>query len=453
MSGWSEKLLERGIQFVRKQDWEGAARVLSDAVKYDTGMYEAWVLRGNVRMAQEMYLDAALHYERAISIKGDLADAWSNLGSAFLKMGMYQAARDAYRRSMQVKDSWEPHAGLANMYCDLMDLKQAEEECQKALAIDNTADRHFYLGCVQLGQGKWKEGFENYYYRWLDHPQAPLARRALPQWQGEDLTGRTIVLYPNQGFGDEIMAMRFASRDCLSEARHIVLQTRSPLADIARHPDREIKALNGTLPRADYACSTLDLPMVLGLNWDEVNCPPYLTADPVRAARWRERMPKGFNIGVCWTSGGHFSSSLSIQRIKSMRVEALAAFKQPGVNLISLQKPVIEAIPAALEITDWMEEVDDFADTAALIAALDLVISVDTSVAHIAGAIGARVWNFVRFSGYWPWLAPDVCGPDKSIWYPSMKLYRQPRGHDWEEPVRRAAKDLEVLLADTVGNN
>jgi len=99
-----------------------------------------------------------------------------------------------------------------------------------------------------------------------------------------------------------------------------------------------------------------------------------------------------------------------------------------------------------------LDEIDDFSDSAALIDGLDLVISVDTAVAHLAGAMGKRVWNLVRFSGYWPWLAPDVPdNPGKAIWYDSMRLYRQSRGGDWDEPVKRIAQDLENMLANTAG--
>jgi tetratricopeptide (TPR) repeat protein len=411
-------------------------------------MTEAWILRGNVCALQERYLEAVLHYERALSIDENLYDAWNNLGTACNNLGMYATAADAFRRAILAHDSWEPHVGFANMYTSLMDLQQAEEQFARALELDNCTERHFQLGCVQLGQGKWKEGFRGYAYRWLDNPQVPLARRALPQWEGEDLTGKSIVLYPDQGYGDVIMCMRFAV-DYL-KAERIVLQMPAPLTEIARAslPNVEVIPMHGTVPWADYSCALLDVPMVLGLGWDEIGHAPYLKAGAQRASAWRRRLPPGFNVGVCWMSGGHFSTTLSIQRMKSVRVEMLRAFKQDGVNLVSLQKPVMEKVPADLGLIDYMDEIDDFADTAALVEALDLVISVDTAVAHIAAAIGKPTWNLVRFSGYWPWLSPDVCGPDRSIWYDCMRLYRQPRGGDWEQPVQRVAKDLEVLLGN-----
>jgi hypothetical protein len=457
VSGLAEKLLERAVLSIKAKDWDAALRTLSDAVRFDPNMHDAWILRGNVCAAQERYLDAVLHYERALTIDRRLPDAWNNLGTALSNLGMFDIAKSAFRQSLEAQDAWEPHVGLGNMFTTLMDLKQAEEHFRRALELDNSAERYFQLGCVQLGQGNWREGFEGYACRWLDSPQMPLARRALPHWKGEDLTGKSIVLYADQGFGDEIMCLRFANRDYLGGAAHIVVQARAPLTEIAKRSlDADVIALHGPLPRADYSCALLEIPMVLGLGWDQVDHPPYLFVDRYRSGRWKERIPKGFNVGVCWMSGGHFSTTLSIQRTKSMPVEMLRAFKLPGVNLISLQKPIMEKVPVDIQMIDWMDEIDDFSDTAALIDNLDLVISVDTAVAHIAAAIGKRTWNLVRFSGYWPWLSPDVCGPSKSIWYSCMRLYRQPRGGDWQEPVTRIAKDLEGIVngnAHAAGEN
>ena len=448
MSALAEKLFERATLHTRAKDWDAALRTLTDVVRLKPDFHEAWILRGNVCMLQERWLDAALHYERALTINEHLADAWSNLANCFASMSMFEAARDAFMRSLQAKDSWEPYAGLGNLFCTAMDLKHAEEFYREALKRDNCAERHFQLGCVQLGQGNWKDGYPGYFYRWIDSVSNPVAHNAFPRWRGEDLTGKTILLYPDQGYGDELMTMRFASRDYLPDARHIILQTRSSLADIAKRSlgmQVEVIPLRGPVPCVDYACSTMDMPMALGLEWHQVGHPPYLFADRYKAGRWKDRLPRGFNVGVCWMSGGHFSTTLSIQRSKSIRIEYLRAFQQPGVNLISLQKPIMEKVSADIELHDYMSEIDDFADTAALIDNLDLVISVDTAVAHIAAAIGKRTWNLVRFSGYWPWLAPDVCGEDRAIWYDSMRLYRQPRGGDWEQPVERIAKDLKGL--------
>ena len=163
MSALAEKLFERATLQVRVKDWDAALRTLTDVVRLKPDMCEAWILRGNVCMLQERFLDGALHYERALSINEHLADAWNNLANCFASMSMFEAARDAFQRSLQAKDSWEPYAGIGNLFCTSMDLKNAEQFYRKALACDNSPERHFQLGCVQLGQGNWKEGYPGYF--------------------------------------------------------------------------------------------------------------------------------------------------------------------------------------------------------------------------------------------------------------------------------------------------
>jgi hypothetical protein len=161
-------------------------------------------------------------------------------------------------------------------------------------------------------------------------------------------------------------------------------------------------------------------------------------------------LPKGLNVGLCWQSGGHLNTARAAQQMKSIPTSLLSAFKLPGVNLISLQKPEMPDVPPALGLVDWMDQCESFSDTACLIAALDLVLTVDTAVAHLAGAMGKDVWNFVRFSGYWPWLGEKwAINGNHSIWYPSMVLYRQPQLNNWADLIKRARQDLENRVRET----
>jgi hypothetical protein len=196
---------------------------------------------------------------------------------------------------------------------------------------------------------------------------------------------------------------------------------------------------------ADYSCPLLDVPMVMRLGWGDVLSRRYLV--PGDTTDWKRRLatlPPGLNVGLCWSTGAHFNMPGSAQAMKSIPLQWLKPLAIPGINLISLQKP--QEPTGNFPITDWMDDCHDFADTAALISSLDLVISVDTAVAHVAGALGKDVWNFVRFSGYWPWLAPDVVGdPELSIWYASMKLLRQPSLANWDAPIRTATDWLTKL--------
>lgn len=454
MSDLAEKYFEKALTAVRGRDNNTAMALLVEAIKLKPNFCEAWVVRGNVLHSTERHFDALLHYDRAISIKEDLHDAWNNRGLAFGDLGMWDAAEQSFRRSLELCPAMEPHMGLANMYCTIMRLEDAAKEYQAAIDAGGDFEAHFNLGVTLLGLGRWEEGFRQYEWRWQNTPYPPRAFRNYQKWRGENLTGKRILLYPEQGYGDEIMALRFA--DTIRERYDgvtVIIQARAPMLRLAKNSywndlvlpmhgdDENLRSIT-----IDYSCPLLDVPMALGMDWLAVPRPDrYLSADRSDIGDWDRRiavLPKGLNVGLCWSSGGHLNTARAAQQAKSIPLPWLKPLAMEGVNLISLQFPR-ESIPADMPVIDWMQDVHDFADTAALIEALDLVITVDTAVAHLAGALGKPVWNFVRYSGYWPWLAPEVA-PNKSwaLWYPQMTLLRQPRLADWQEPIQRATEML-----------
>jgi hypothetical protein len=344
------------------------------------------------------------------------------------------------------------------MFCTLMRLEEAAAEYRAALSHDpGDYEARFNLGVTLLGLGQWEEGFPAYAARLANTPHPPAASR-FPRWQGEDLAGKTILLYPEQGYGDEILASRFAS---LLGVRygcdHIVLEARVPFLRLARTlPDvgRVVARGDPFPPEIDYSLPLLDVPMVLGLEPRGLplrTVPDRYLQAPGRSGFFADRIarqPATLNVGLCWGSGKHLDTVTAARAMKSIPIGKLAGLALPGVRLVSLQKPA-EPTPAEMRVVDWTDELDDLADTAELIEALDLIITVDTAVAHLAGALGKPVWNFVRFSGYWPWLAPGVAGdPAKSIWYPSMQLYRQPALNDWTTPIAKAVNDLANLVME-----
>lgn len=444
----------KALERVKARDYDQALILLVEAIKLKPDFCEAWVVRGNVLHAMERPFDALLHFDRAISINEQLHDAWNNRGICFADLGLWAGAEESFRRSAELCPSIEPHMGLANMFCTLNRLDEAASEYRKAIEHDpGSPEAHFNLGVTLLGQGKWDEGFPEYEWRWRNTPYPPRAFRNYPKWTGQDLTGKRILLYGEQGYGDEILALRFALN--LYERYYncyIMLEARAPMARLARSMGMmghsHIVAVAADHDhRADYSCPALDVPMVLGLHPDEVSRERYLDA-PYAPDRelydWDQRLatlPDGLNVGLCWHSGGHLGTARAAQAAKSIPLHWLKPLDMPGVNLVSLQKdrPAETGYGISrLHLVDWMDDCHDFADTAALIEALDLVISVDTAVAHLAGALGKPVWNLVRFSGYWPWLTAEAAGdPERSIWYPDMKLVRQPSLANWQEPIER----------------
>jgi hypothetical protein len=400
-------------------------------------------------MGLEKPFDALLHYDRAIMLDGKRRDVFCNRGTAFNQLCMFDSAKDSYERAIEISDDCVPHAGLGSMYASLARLDDAEREFTRARELEDSPSAHVNLSQVLFAQGRWKEAHRHYESRWDDTPVPPAARRLLPAWRGESLAGKTILLYPEQGYGDEIMAMRFADQRLLG-AKKVILQARGPMAQLAEYLPRcdEVVSMHDVPSDAECSAPSFDVPMLLGMGPQTVWRPQsYLTAPTPATQDWWARLsalPEGLNVGVCWQTGGHFTTTETMRRIKSLPTAALSAFRVPGVNLISLQKPLFERPDPKVELVDWTEELDDFADTAALIAGLDLVISVDTAVAHLAGALGKPVLNLVRFNGFWPWSTAEVLGePEYSMWYPSMRLLRQTQIQGWQQPLERAVALME----------
>jgi tetratricopeptide (TPR) repeat protein len=455
MSELAERYFEKALGAVKGRDYERAMLLLVEAIKLKPDFCEAWTVRGNLLHATERHFDAILHYDRALNIDERLHDAWNNRGIAFADIGMWAAAEDSFAKSIAQCDAIEPHMGLANMYCTLLRLPEAAAQYRAAIARGADADAHFNLGVTLLGMGQWAEGFREYECRWQNTPYPPRAYRNYPKWQGEDLTGKTILLYPEQGYGDEIMAQRFADTVVGAYDCSVILLARAPMLALSRWSwscrRLRVAGMHDDVDQeADFSCPLLDVPMVMNMEPASIQRLPlkYLNARLSNTLYWRGRLatlPAGLNVGLCWSSGGHLNTARAAQQAKSIPLAWLKPLVMPGVNLISLQYPVEPILPD-IPITDWMGDCHDFADTAALVDGLDLVISVDTSVAHLAGALGKPVWNFVRHSGYWPWLAPDAVpqGAEHSIWYPSMRLLRQQRLSDWQEPIGRATAWLKA---------
>jgi tetratricopeptide (TPR) repeat protein len=421
MSDLSFRYLDEALQAIKLRDYAKAASLLIEVIKLKPDSTDAWILRGDCLGAQSDYFGSILHYERALAFDDKLSTAWNNRGVAFSQIGLFEQAEDCFRRSLAVVDAVEPHMGLGNMYCSLMRLPEAEQEYRLAAKAKPTdPEPHFNLGITLLGQGKWQEGLAEYEYRWLNTPLLPQAMRKFENWRGQDLRSKTIVLYNEQGYGDEILATRFAW-EFLGRGAKVILQSRGPLLRLMSEgflggPCLRVVPMSKDIDfEADYSCPLLDAPRWLWNVdvWRVVTSAvqgTYLIApDDYKAAQWREHIKAlgpGLKVGLCWYSGGHLNMPGSAQRAKSIPLRWLKPLIMDGVHLVSLQTAERPLDKAAFEKTpdfpihDWMDEIHDFADTAALISALDLVISVDTAVAHLAGAMGKPVWNFVRYSGY-----------------------------------------------------
>ena len=372
---------------------------------------QTWNHLGTVHCDAGRWADAAAAFGRALASRPDFADAVNNLGTVLEEQGHRPEAMAHYRRAAALA----PAASSAPWNMALM----------------------------HLLVGDYAAGWPAYEHRWRQ-PLNRSVHRGFPQpmWDGSPLAGRTILLHAEQGLGDAIHFARYAP---LVAARGgtVVVECHPPLtrlfaslAGVRQVVGRGV----GELPAFDVHCPLMSLPMLFGTALDTVPADvPYLHPEDADVAAWRTRLgvePPAKRVGVVWAGAANHQKD----RDRSLPGAAFAPLAAaPGVRLYSLQ--VGKVPPAGVPIVDWTAELHDFADTAALASQLDLVVTADTSVAHLAGAMGKPTWVLVPFAPDWRWLLDR----DDSPWYPTARLFRQTTAGDWAGPI---GKVTEALRSD-----
>jgi tetratricopeptide (TPR) repeat protein len=397
---------------------EEAFACLRRALDLDPGHAEAHNNLGNVLRDQGQPDQALACFREALELRPDLPDAHNNLGIALQQRGRLAEAVECYRTALKFKP--------------------------------DLPDGHFNLALALLAGGDMAAGWEEHEWRWKT-PQMIAARRdfSQPQWRGEAASGRALLIHAEQGFGDTLQFCRYAT---LAAARgwRVILEVPQPLVRLLSGLAgvERVVARGEELPEFDLHCPMLSLPLAFGTTIETVpGTETYLNADTGQAAALNRRLAAtaipGPRIGLVWAGNPRFHSPAlaATDRRRSLAPERLAPlFELSGLHFVSLQKTG-PAAPADFPLTDLMDEMGDFADTAALIANLDLVISVDTAVVHLAAAMGKPVWVLNRFDQCWRWLT----GRRDSPWYPALRLYPQPRPGDWDAVLAEVVRDLAVL--------
>ncbi|HWK48139.1 MAG TPA: tetratricopeptide repeat-containing glycosyltransferase family protein [Stellaceae bacterium] len=381
---------------------------------------------------------AARTIAEAVAVAPQAADYRSNLGNALAALGRLEEAADSYRTALELNpDLAQTHNNLGNVLRGLGKLDAAEASYRTALRlVPDLPDAHNNLGTLLLLAGRLLEAWPEHEWRWQITAEGFTAGRDFPRrWAGEPLGDRVLLLHAEQGFGDTLQFCRYVP---LAGARgRVVLEVPAALVRLMSGlPGVErVVATGDALPEFDVECPLLSLPGVFGTTLETIPASvPYLAADPASVAMWRARLAAlpGLRVGLVWSGDPrrHIPAALEIDRRRSLVLGQLAPLVGiEGVSFVSLQKgeAAAQACPEGLVLHDWTGELGDFADTAGLVAALDLVISVDTSVAHLAGALGKPVWLLNRYDTCWRWLL----NRDDSPWYPSLRQFRQTRPGEW----------------------
>jgi tetratricopeptide (TPR) repeat protein len=417
---------------------------------------------GNVLRGMKRIDESIDCYHRAIVLRPNFAEPYNNLGNALFALNRIEESIEYYRRSIALKpDFVEAYSNLGNAMVSVGEMDQAIAYYRQGIATQpNFAKIHFHLALTQLLRGEYEEGWREYEWRWRV-PEFPSPRRPFtqPQWNGSPPAdpNQTLLIHAEQGLGDAIQFIRYLPL-VIRRGWRVALECPPKLCRLAETSNLGTVAIVGTDPNAaapdipfDVHLPMASLPLVLGeFDPRRPTLPPgpYLHVADELTEIWRQRVAavaaeSDFKVGLAWAgSVTHIND-----HNRSMPLGALAPLARCGARLFSLQvgdgSQQAATPPPGMELIDLTGNITDFADTAALMMNLDLVICVDTAVAHLAGALGRPTWVLLPLRPDFRWLLDR---PDSPL-YPSLRLFRQVKRASWEDPVARAAEELSRMVA------
>jgi hypothetical protein len=392
------------------------ARVLcEDILREEPECFEALSLFALIAAQRGEFALALAGYDRVVAVKPDFADAYANRGASLAALNRWVEALSNFDRAISLKpEHVEAHLGRA---------------------------------IVWLSQGDFARGWAEFEWRWKTaYGRALLARKGLsrPLWLGaQDIAGKTILLYCEKGLGDTLQFCRYV-RLVRDLGAIVFLQVQDPLMELLAHVEGASQVLSDTRapPPCDVHCALLSLPLALNIGPATIPTGKYLSASPARTARWQTKLGESPRprVGLAWRG----DPDNPIDRGRSMGLSQLLPYLPGGFHYLSLQKDLSASerrIAAAHPIEFLPEQALDFAETAALCECMDLVISVDTSIAHLSAALGQKTWILLPFNADCRWLLDRSDSP----WYPSVRLYRQIQSGDWHGVLSRIAADLKYI--------
>ncbi|MGH8850662.1 MAG: tetratricopeptide repeat protein, partial [Casimicrobiaceae bacterium] len=392
---------------------------------------------------------------RAIAIDGERARTWANLGVALALQHRHDAALEAFERADAIEaDTGDDVENFVNLALHLREAGRTLDAIalyEKHLPSRPSPTGHNDYAFALLTAGRLAEGWNQYEFRWMRAPLLQLRPGFnRPPWAGQDLRGKIVMLRAEQGFGDVIQFVRYAplvkalGATVLIQVREGLERLASGFAGVDQVLDR---SKSESLPHFDFYANLPSLPRAFGTELGSIPADiPYLHADTASVAKWAPKLgDRKLSVGLAWAG----SPTHSNDRFRSMDLSVLRPILEVGgVRFVSLQKgPAAQTTGLLPEGVDWLDvgpELDDFSDTAAVISQLDLVLCVDTAVAHLAGALGKPVWVMVAQPADFRWLE----GREDSPWYPTLRLFRQSRRDDWTDVVARVKAALEERVRE-----
>lgn len=450
----AEAWANRGDALEEQKRLDESLASYDQAIALRPHLAEAHAYRGLVLIGLQRYAEAVDSFDRAVALRPTYIEPWCNRGIALNALHRYEEAIASYDRAIALMpDFAEGYGNRALSLRMLQRPQQALDDLNRALALRPHYPKAQWsraLALLQLGQ--YQQGWQAYEVRWQHENFSTQQRQfAQPLWLGEeDVAGKTVLLHSEQGMGDSIQFCRYAKLVKALGAT-VLLDVPQALAGLLQSVEGvDACFVTGQpLPPFDLHCPLLSLPLACKTELNSIPSPdPYLHADSAKRAVWEQRLGarvpagngfpgSGLRVGLVW-SGQRLHDN---DHYRNLPLQLLLQHLPTGPQYVSLQKEVRDADLGALRassIRHFGEQLHHFSDTAALCDLLDIVVSVDTSVAHLAGALGRPTWVLLHFAPDWRWLLERNDSP----WYASVRLFRQSEDRQWTAVLRRVAEDL-----------
>jgi len=426
-----------------------AQSLYEEILKMQPEHYDALHLLGVIAGQTKNYQRAITLIDTAIRIQPNNAAFYANRGNVLQELKQLEAAVASYDKAIALKPNYaEAYANRGNALQELKQLEAAVASYDKAIALKpDLAEAYWSKSLALLLGGDFVDGWKLLEWRWSSE-ELKLTKRNFPQprWLGkESLAGKSVLLHSEQGLGDTIQFCRYTKLVSDSGARVILEVPKSLFGLLNTLSDVSDLVVRGSpLPAFDYHCPLLSLPFAFNTNLNSIpRATKYLSTDSIKLTHWTSKLgeKRKPRIGLAWSGRPEHKNDHN----RSIVLAALIQHLPADYQYVSLQKEVRDidkpVLESSTDILHFGNELDDFADTAALCELVDVVITVDTSVAHLGGALGKPTWVLLPFSPDWRWLLDRNDSP----WYPSVKLYRQPNVGDWSSVFDKVKADIAQI--------
>ena len=446
---YAEAYYNRGIALYEIQRYDEALLSYDRAISIKPGFADAYSDRGNALRELQRYDEALLSYDQAISIKPEFAEAYSNRGATLQVLRRYDEVILSCDQAISINPNYaEAYSNRGIALYELQRYDEALLSYHNAISIKSDyAGAYWNLALCHLLLGNFKDGWQGYEWRWKNKSiESFKSNRSFPQplWLGaESLAEKTILLHAEQGLGDTIQFCRYIPLVAQLGA-NVVLEVQRPLLKLLKGLEgvSQIVAVGDVLPAFDYQCPLLSLPLAFKTELHTI--PPiaqHIISDTDKVTKWQTKLGEKTKprVGLVWSGSAEHKNDHN----RSLSLSQLLSHLPSNIEYVCLQKEIRaidkELLAQHTQIKYFGDALEDFTDTAALCELVDLVISVDTSVAHLAGTLGKPAWVLVTLTPDWRWLLDR----DDSPWYPSVKVYRQDKANDWNGVLDRTRSDLE----------